>query len=318
MTTMFSMPVKVINIERLTPLIKAFTFERTDGSAFSPFSAGSHVVVSMGKGSDSHKNPYSLVGNSEDFMQYYIAVRREANGRGGSAYMHDEVEVGSELEIGNPFNLFPAHWLARKHLFITGGVGITPFMAFIRDMKMMHKNFELHYAIRSEKHGAFVEELERDNTGQVFIYDHSKDGILDINKLLGKQPLGTHVYVCGPHGMVEDVLRISEHLGWPQSAIHSEEFKAPDSGEPFTVKLARSHRDVYVSERESLLEALEHAGLEIPYSCRGGVCGFCKTDVVSGIPEHRDYFLSDEEKAANNCIMPCISRARDDELVLDL
>ncbi len=318
MTTMFSMPVTVTNIEQLTPLIKGFTFERTDGSAFSPFSAGSHVVVSMGKGGDSHKNPYSLVHNSSDFKQYQIAVRREANGRGGSAFMHDEVEVGSQLEIGNPFNLFPVHWLAHKHLFVTGGVGITPFMAFIRDMKMTNSDFELHYAIRSEKHGAFAEELQRDNPDQVFIYDHSKDGILDLNKLLGKQPLGTHVYVCGPHRMVEDVLRIAEQHGWPQSAVHSEEFKAPDSGEPFTVKLARSHREVHVSERESLLEALERSGLEIPYSCRGGACGFCKTDVVSGMPEHRDYYLSDEEKTANNCIMPCISRAKDDDLILDL
>ncbi len=318
MTSMFSMPVTVTSVEQLTPLIKGFTFERTDGSAFSPFSAGSHVVVSMGEDSDSHKNPYSLVRNSADFKQYQIAVRREANGRGGSAFMHDVVKVGSQLEIGNPFNLFPVHWLARKHLFVTGGVGITPFVAYIRDMKMTHSNFELHYAIRSEKHGAFVEELQKENPGKVFIYDQSKDGILDLNKLLSKQPLGTHVYTCGPHRMVEDVLRIAQSHGWPESAIHSEEFKAPDSGDPFTVKLARSHREVYVSERESLLEALEHAGVEIPYSCRGGACGFCKTDVVSGTPVHRDYYLSDEEKAANNCIMPCISRAKDDNLVLDL
>lgn len=318
MTTMFSIPVTVSNIEQLTPLIKGFTFERIDGLAFTPFSAGSHVVVSMGEGGDSHKNPYSLVGNSEDFKKYQIAVRREANGRGGSIFMHDQVEVGSQLEIGNPFNLFPVHWLARKHIFVAGGVGITPFMAFIRDMKLTNSSFELHYAIRSEKHGAFVEELRRDNPHQVYIYDHSKDVILNFNKLLSKQPLGTHVYVCGPHRMVEDVLRISESLGWPHSAVHSEEFKAPDSGEPFTVKLAKSKRDVYVNERESLLEALEHAGLEIPYSCRGGACGFCKTDVISGTPEHRDYYLSDEEKSENKHIMPCISRARKDDLVLDL
>ena len=318
MTTMFSMPVTVTQIDQLTPAIKSFVFERVDGRAFSPFSAGSHVVVSMGDGENSHKNPYSLVGNSDDFMQYRIAVRREANGRGGSAFMHDEVEVGTQLEIGNPFNLFPVHWPARKHLFVAGGVGITPFMAFIRDMNMMKADFELHYAIRSTKHGAFAEELKRDNPGKVFIYDHSQDDILNFNKLLGKQPLGTHVYVCGPHRMVGDVLRISESLGWPQAAVHSEEFKAPDPGAPFTVKLERSRREIYVSERESLLEALEHAGVEVPYSCRGGACGFCKCNVVSGTPEHRDFYLTDDEKASNQYIMPCISRAENDDLVLDL
>jgi dimethylamine monooxygenase subunit B len=318
MTTMFSMPVKVIDVEQVTPVIKAFTMARCDGEPFSPFSAGSHVVVSMSNEERTHKNPYSLVSNSADFKQYRIAVRREANGRGGSAFMHDKVEVGTELEIGNPYNLFPVHWLARKHLFVAGGVGITPFMAFIRDMKTTHSNFELHYAVRSEKHGAFAEELRSENPGKVFIYNHSNDEILDFNKLLGKQPLGTHVYVCGPHRMVGDVLRISESRGWPQSAVHSEEFKAPDSGEAFTVKLARSQREIYVGERESLLEALERSNVEIPYSCRGGACGFCKCGVVSGTPEHRDYYLTAEEKASNKHIMPCISRATDDSLVLDL
>ncbi|MFT5259558.1 MAG: ferredoxin-NADP reductase [Gammaproteobacteria bacterium] len=318
MTTNFSIPVTVINVEQLTPIIKGFTFERNDSEPFTPFSAGSHIVVSMDDEQRSYKNPYSLVRNSPDFKQYQIAVRREANGRGGSAYMHDEVEVGSQLEVGNPFNLFPVHWLAHKHLFIAGGVGITPFMAFIRDMKMTNSPFELHYAVRNAKHGPFVAELVENNLKEVFIYDRGEDQVLDFKQLLSKQPLGTHVYVCGPHRMVEDVLRIAESRGWPQSAIHSEEFKAPDAGQPFSVKLARSQRDVHVSERESLLEALERTGVEVPYSCRGGACGFCKTDVVSGEPEHRDYYLSDEEKAANNCIMPCISRAINDDLVLDL
>ena len=318
MTTEFSIPVKVVATEQLTPNIKSFTFERQDALPFSPFSAGSHVVVSMQDGEHSHKNPYSLVSNSPDFTQYRIAVRREANGRGGSAFMHDKVQIGTELEIGNPFNLFPVHWTAKKHLFVAGGVGITPFMAFVRDMNMMKKNFELHYAVRNEKHAAFGEELLRENPGKVVIYNRSNDEVLDFNKLLGKQPLGTHLYVCGPHRMVEDALRIGEQLGWPASALHSEEFKAPDPGTPFTVTLLRSKREIYVSERESLLEALERSGVEVPYSCRGGACGFCKTNVVAGVPEHRDFYLTDEEKTSNKYIMPCISRAVDQDLTLDL
>ncbi len=158
MTSQFSIPVTVVKVEQLTPIIKGFTFERNDSQPFTPFSAGSHVVVSMEDEDErrSYKNPYSLVRNSADFKQYQIAVRREANGRGGSAYMHDEIEVGSQLEVGNPFNLFPVHWLARKHLFIAGGVGITPFMAFIRDMKMTHSPFELHYGVRNAKHCIFL------------------------------------------------------------------------------------------------------------------------------------------------------------------
>ena len=318
MTTIFSYPVRVTSAEKITPFIKHFSFERIDGKPLGPFSAGSHVVVSMGDDERSFKNPYSLVGSTNNFMQYQIAVRIEENGRGGSSYMHQHVDVGTELEIGNPFNLFPVYKLAHKHLLIAGGVGITPFMAFAREMNMMGNDFELHYATRDMENAAFATELLEKHPDKVKIYSQSDDSILNIRKLLNKQPLGTHVYVCGPHGMVNDVLRIAEELGWPATSVHSEEFKAPDPGNPFTVKLSKSRLEINVSARESLLEALEHANIEIPYSCRGGACGFCKTDVVEGDIEHRDFYLSDEEKAAGNCIMPCISRCKGDTLVLDL
>ena len=318
MTTTFSYPVKVISVEQITPIIKHFSFERLDGKPFGPFSSGSHVVVSMGHGSDSYKNPYSLVGSTNNFMQYEIAVRLEANGRGGSSFMHTEVEVGTELEIGNPYNLFPVYKLAHKHLLIAGGVGITPFMAYINEMNMMGNHFELHYATRDIKHAAFAKELLEKYPENVKIYSESDDVTLNIKKTLNNQPLGTHVYVCGPHRMVGDVLRIADELGWPATSIHSEEFKAPDPGNPFTVRLAKSQREINVRARESLLEALEKANVEIPYSCRGGACGFCKTDVVEGGIDHRDYYLTDKEKESGRCIMPCISRAKGDHLVLDL
>ena len=318
MTTIFSYPVKVISAEKITPLIKHFSFERLDGKPFGPFSAGSHVVVSMGKGEDSHKNPYSLVGSSNNFMQYQIAVRKEENGRGGSSFMHEKVNVGTELEIGNPYNLFPVYKLARKHLLLAGGVGITPFMAYLEEMKMTNSHFELHYASRDRENAAFAKELLNKHPENVKLYLDDTGKTLNISELLEQQPLGTHVYVCGPHGMVEAVLRVAEELGWPESSIHSEEFKAPDPGNPFTVHLNRSQRKIHVNARESLLEALEKADVEIPYSCRGGACGFCKTDVIEGELDHRDFFLSDEEKESGKCIMPCISRAKGDHLVLDL
>jgi len=318
MTNAFSFPARVTRVDQITPLIKHFSFERVDGKPFGPFSAGSHVVVSMGDGNSSHKNPYSLVGSTNNFMQYEIAVRLESNGRGGSLFMHDKVEIGTELDIGNPFNLFPVYKPAKKHLMIAGGVGITPFMAYIYEMNLMGSNFELHYSIRDFEHGAFAKELQKKYPKQVKLYIQGDDVMANFNKILNKQPLGTHVYVCGPHRMVGDVLRIADELGWPVTSVHSEEFKAPDPGNPFTVTLAKSHREINVRARESLLEALEQANIEIPYSCRGGACGFCRTEVIDGDIDHRDYYLTDAEKASGKCIMPCISRAQGDHLTLDI
>ena len=318
MTAAFSNRVKITSVEQITPLIKHFKFERLDGEPFLPYSSGSHVVVSMKNDTESHKNPYSLVGSSNNYRQYQIAVRLEDNGRGGSKFMHTQVEVGTELEIGNPYNLFPVYKIARKHLMIAGGVGITPFMTYIDEMDMTKGKFELHYATRDKNHAAFAKELLERHPESIKLYHDDQGPKLNIEALLSDQPLGTHVYVCGPKGMVDAVLKIADALCWPDTAIHSEEFKAPETGKPFTVRLNKSQRDIQVSEKETLLEALEKAELEIPYSCRGGACGFCKTDVVEGDIDHRDYFLSDEEKASGKCMMPCISRVKGNNLVLDL
>ena len=232
--------------------------------------------------------------------------------------MHGRVTVGTELEISHPFNLFPAYRLARKHLLITGGVGITPFMSYTAEMARTGEAFELHYAVRSRPEGAFVEELEACHGDHVRIYDTSKGQLMDIESLLSQQPLGTHVYVCGPHGMVADVQRFAAALGWPGATVHSEEFKSPDPGQPFTVYLSQSGRQVDVGPRESLLEALERSEVDVAYSCRGGACGMCQTPVVEGTPEHRDYFLTEEERKSNKFIMPCVSRSCGDRLVIDL
>ena len=141
---------------------------------------------------------------------------------------------------------------------------------------------------------------------------------LDIAELLARQPLGnTHVYVCGPHALMETVAQAAARLGWPASKVHRESFGAA-GGAPFTVRLARSEREVSVGSEQSMLEALEAAGVPMPSLCRGGACGECVTHVVAGEPEHRDDYLTAAEKAGNGLVMPCVSRAKGELLVLDL
>jgi ferredoxin-NADP reductase len=251
---------------------------------------------------------------------YEISVRRMEQSRGGSHFMHDQVQVGSALEIAHPVNLFPLDKIARKHLLIAGGIGITPFMAQLADLRTAGVPYELHYASRSPEHCAFGDILSQREAGRVHRYYDSTGELIDFEGLLSNQPLGTHVYVCGPAPMIEKVVQTARERGWPDSHIHWEQFSAPPVGDAFDVFLARSNLNVHVVPDQSLLESIEAAGVEVPYLCRGGVCGFCRTAVVEadGPLVHNDHFLSDEEKASGKLIMPCVSRARCNKLVLDL
>lgn len=312
--------VRVVEIHVKTPLIKHFVLKPVEGDQLPGFSGGSHVVVIMRGHGRVYKNPYSLLGAPYRQGVYEIAVRRSAEGRGGSMFMHDHVEVGSELDIAHPVNLFNLDKLSRKHVLLAGGIGITPFMSMMEDLHGGQVPYELHYSVRSPEHGAFVDRLVDRHGARVHVYHDSEEQFIDFDGLLGSQPLGTHVYVCGPSGMIQRVINGSREAGWPNSHVHWEQFSAPPVGAPFGVTLGKSGKAITVDSDQSLLEAIEAAGVDAPYLCRGGVCGECKCAVMSCDEEilHHDDFLSAEEKASGKFIMPCVSRATGTSLVLDL
>ncbi|MFZ9643140.1 MAG: PDR/VanB family oxidoreductase [Candidatus Methylopumilus sp.] len=313
---MSHMNVKVAAIEQVTDLIKHFTLVRADGLPFPVFSGGSHVVVSMNIDGRVHRNAYSLMGQPEDTSAYHISVRRQEKSRGGSVYMHDAVKVGDALQITFPVNLFALEKRARKHLLIAGGIGITPFMSQVEDLERNQSNYELHYAYRAPQHGAFSNTLKAKIGNKLTTYVESEGGALNLRNLLSQQPLGTHVYVCGPNPMVVAMIETARSLGWPENHIHSEQFTAPPTGESFKIKLTKSALEIVVPPELSMLEAMEAAGVDAPYLCRGGACGRCELEVVctDGNLLHHDHFLSDAEKASGKKILPCVSRAKCDLL----
>jgi ferredoxin-NADP reductase len=314
------MAVEVAAIEQITPLIKHFRLAPIDGGNMPAFSGGSHIVVVMRGATRVHRNPYSLLSSPHELDTYEIGVRRMEESRGGSHFMHDAVRVGSRLEIAHPVNLFPLDKIARKHLLVAGGIGITPFMAQLEDLHHGRVPYELHYSVRAPEHAAFLPRLLEREGDRVRMYYDSEGQMIDFEKLLSIQPLGTHVYVCGPAGMIARVVGAAEASGWSDSHIHWEQFSAPPVGDAFEVFLARSRVRVHVPPDQSLMESIEAAGVEVPYLCRGGVCGFCQTRVVEldGELIHNDHYLSDTDKAQGKYIMPCVSRARCKTLVLDL
>jgi ferredoxin-NADP reductase len=311
--------VTVAEVVDVNDLIKRFRFVRTGGGALPMFSGGSHIVVDMDDHGTRRLNPYSLMSDPSDSLSYTISVRRDDQGRGGSLYMHRHVTPGMQMQIGHPVNLFPLDLRGRKHLMIAGGIGITPFMAQMAQLSARGERFELHYAARTKSLAAYMDDLLARYGDRVHLYLDDQGQALDLKALLAGQPLGTHLYVCGPKPMLNWVLSTAESMGWPDGAVHSEEFLAPPVGKPFDVELAASGKRFTVQGNQSLLEAIEAAGVDAPYLCRGGACGQCETDIVrcDGELEHNDHWLTADQKAAGRKIMPCVSRFHGRALVLD-
>jgi dimethylamine monooxygenase subunit B len=311
--------VRVAEVVEVNDLIRRFRFVRRDGGPMPHFSGGAHTVVEMDDHGTRRLNPYSLMGDPADSSGYSISVRRDEAGRGGSLYMHRHVEPGMEMVISSPVNLFPLDLRARKHLMIAGGIGITPFLAQMAQLDAMGGRFELHYAARSRTLCAYMDELANRHEGRVHFYLDDEQRFLDLDALLTGQPLGTHLYVCGPKPMIDWVRRTAAERGWPAGAVHHEEFLAPPPGKVFDVELAASNKRITVGTHQSLLEAIEAAGVEAPYLCRGGACGQCETDVLAcdGTLLHNDHWLTPEQRASGRKIMPCVSRFEGRTLVLD-
>jgi dimethylamine monooxygenase subunit B len=320
MTASTDIHVRVAEVETVASGIKRFKFVPVGGVFLPEFSSGAHTVVTMHDGDRVRRNPYSLMGSPFDGSSYQISVLRTQDSRGGSVFMHDQVGVGSELNISQPVNLFPFDRRGRRHILIAGGIGITPFIAMTTQLSREEISFELHYAMRSEDRGAYWQDLRQRYGHRVHTYFDDRGEVLPLAQLLDGQPLGTHLYVCGPAGMIDWVLGSARDAGWPDENVHHERFLAPPGGKPFAVELSRSAKSIEVGEHQSILEAVEAAGVDAPYLCRGGACGQCETVVKScdGKLIHNDHYLPDDEKASGKKIMICVSRIEGRSVVLDL
>ncbi len=310
--------VHVAQIDELTPVVKRFTLVPAKTDRLPPFSPGAHITTFVEHDGRILERNYSLC--NHPFMRnvYQIAIRKSDRSQGGSAYWHDHIRVGDVVRISPPKNHFPLSQRARHHVFLAAGIGITPFLPMMAELRARSGSFELHYAARSRSLCAFLEDIEA-------LYPESRVYFSEEGTRLSPQVLcgarvGTHVYLCGPNSFIEEFSQYAEALGFPKSNIHAERFTAPtpENPRPFRVSLCKSGREVEVEAHETLLAALLRAGVRVRYACRAGGCGTCEIGVVKGEVEHRDFYLTDEEKASNRSIIACVSRAAGDRLVLDL
>lgn len=296
-------------------------FELVDaaGGPLPPFAPGAHIPVRTPVGA---VRRYSLAGDPAAGDRYEIAVKRDAAGRGGSTSMADSLHAGGTLAVAAPRNEFELHPRARRFLFIAGGIGITPMMAMMRHLVNTDgRPFVLHYCTRSPGHTAFAGVLAEDPF-RAHVHLHHDNGdparAFDFWPLLEKAQAGTHVYCCGPRALMDGVRDMSGH--WAGGSVHFESFGVDSAlrrlDHPFRVHLARSGKTLDVPADRSILEVLREHGVKVRSSCEAGSCGTCRTGLVNGVAEHRDFVLGPDEQ--DSAIMTCVSRARGDALTLDL
>jgi ferredoxin-NADP reductase len=286
------------------------------GGRLRDWTPGSHIDLVLPNGLT---RQYSLCGDRFDPFTYRVGVLREADGRGGSAFVHDELEVGDLVGVGGPRNNFPLA-PSDRYLFVAGGIGITPLLPMIRQADLLGADWRLLYGGRRRDSMAFLDELAA-HGDRVQVAPQDECGLLDLPSFLGEPRSGVRIYACGPAPLLtalEDAC-----AGWPPHTLRTERFVADDRGAPvrttpFDVELARTGTTVTVTPDITVLEALNRVGVDVLSSCRSGVCGTCETTVLDGRPDHRDALLEDDERDAADCMYVCVSRSCTDRLVLDL
>ncbi len=319
--TDIKIPVVVRDRKMETPDVVCLELATASGEPLPPSPAGAHVDVHMPGGL---LRSYSVVEQAADQRAYLIAVKREAQGRGGSAALHDEVGMGANLQISAPKGEFVLEHQPALSCFIAGGIGITPLLPMLERLTELGLPWQLHYAAASRTHMAFYDRVMElaGRGGKAFF--HFSDGStprMDVHAVvsaLSGDPQA-HLYCCGPTRMVDEFLLAAKER--PAGTVHYERFGAaqPLATEGgYTVELARSGQRHAIPNGKTILEVLLDAGVDMPYSCGQGVCGSCYTQVLAGEVDHRDCYLTENERASNTAMLICCSGARSGHLVLDL
>lgn len=324
--------LEVRSVKTPTPLIRAFELAAPDGAALPSFTAGAHLQVTVPGLAD--PRCYSLIELAPDTdafdrpTRYRLGVRIEDASRGGSRFMH-ALKAGDRVTATGPKNEFPLHAAAPDEapvVLIAGGIGITPIASMAAALKAAGRPFELHYSGRSRDQLAFVDELSALARDALVLHADDDDATrLDLGTLLDalKPARGAfpHLYVCGPKGMIDATIAGAKTRNWPVDRVHFELFAtaAPIAGDqPFELELRQSGKVLTVPADKTIAEVMEEAGCDPMIDCKRGECGVCSATVLEGVPDHRDYVLSDAEKAEGKLIQICISRAKTPRLVLDL
>lgn len=295
--------------------IRVYRLEPLPGESFPPFTAGAHIDVRLGNGIS---RSYSLLNAPHERNAYVIGVQKDPQSRGGSRFIHENWHAGDIVEIGDPRNNFPLDETARHTVLIAGGIGVTPMLSMIARLEALGKSWELHYASSARARCGFLWHLSEYHQAGIVCDDDPGAQRLDMARVIANAPEDAHIYCCGPAGMLAGFQELMKtRPGFGHIEYFSAETELATEG-GYRLELAKSGKVIVVEEGETMLDALLGAGVDVGFACSEGICGSCRVGVVAGVPDHRDHFLTDEEKAANRAVMVCCSGAKTDCLVLDL
>lgn len=302
-------------------LIREIELVRPDGAPLPPFEAGAHIEVTLPEGGH---NAYSLIdfaGDAAAPAAYLLGVRREDAGNGGSRFMHG-LQAGDRLDATGPKNHFPLDDGQGPVLLLAGGIGVTPLIAMASALTARGRDFRMVYASRSPAAAAFADRLVAAHGARIQLHhDDQAGGPVPVAELIAKADPAAHVYVCGPKPMIDATRAAMEAAGRADGQFHAELFEntSHEAGDrPFEVEIASTGQVITVPADQTIIEALEAAGVDLVYDCQRGDCGICQTDVLEGTPDHRDVVLSKEERDSGKVMQICVSRALSDRLKLDL
>ncbi|WP_434638935.1 PDR/VanB family oxidoreductase [Klebsiella sp. I138] len=296
--------------------VAVLTLTSLDGSPLPPFSAGAHIDLYLGEGI---VRQYSLCSSPHHPELYRLGILRDRASRGGSLAAH-ELQVGATVVISPPRNLFALEMNASYSLLIGGGIGITPMLAMADALFRAGKSFTIHYCGRHRDGMAFLHELADCHfSDRVHLHISDEGQRFRPEEVLAPHHAAAHVYVCGPEGFMGGITDAARGCGYPPERLHQEFFnrEVETGGDSFTVDVPELGVTVAVGENETIVAALQKAGIKVKVSCEQGVCGTCLANVCSGVPDHRDEYLTDEEREANDQILLCCSRAKTPRLVIE-
>lgn len=316
-----SLQLKVHALRHVAPRVIEIDLRSADGVALPAFSAGAHIDLTLGNGME---RSYSLLNDPAETHRYVTGILRENDSKGGSTWIHDELKVGAVLTSSEPINHFPLNEAGAHHILIAGGIGVTPLLAMAHRLNAMGADYQFHYCARTRDDAAFAPELESLAGTRLTMHCTGGDAAkrFDVAAFLQQRPPAAHVYVCGPLDLIRAVRETTPD--WPKGSVHYELFHGDEAAtaprstdQPFDVVLQKSGRTIHIPASSKILDVLKAEGYKIKTLCTDGVCGTCKVKLVSGLADHRDEVLTDEER--EKFIQVCVSRAMPGEtLVLDL
>ena len=309
--------VEITKAEATADGVMTYEFQPVAGGDLPEWHAGAHLDIVI---APEFLRQYSMSGNPKDRRSYQIAVLKEDDGRGGSKLMHRIFTQGRRLFISKPINHFPLDPSATKTILMGGGIGVTPLVAMAHELHATNRDFVLHYSGRSRSKMGLLDDIANFPwADKVHLHITDEGTRINLNAAL-RYTHGAHVYTCGAERYMQAVLDAATQAGFPEDAQHLEYFSVPEqpdyANHPFTLRLARSGRDLYVPANKSAADILLENGIAVDVKCADGICGVCKCDLKSGVVEHRDFVLSKAQR--DTAIILCQSRAADKDGIIEV